>query len=189
MRILVQDLKFGMRTLLKRPGFTAVAVLTLALGIGANTAIFSVVNAVLLRPLPFKDSERLVIVYETTQTVPRDFVSVPDLEDYRAASRSFEGFATFVPQSVNFTGTGEPDRVVGAFATSSLFPLLGVQAERGRALDAGDDAEGGPLVAVLSNEFWQRRFGGDPNVIGRSLVFNGEPYTVVGVMPTGFQFH
>jgi putative ABC transport system permease protein len=189
MRTLLQDLRFGMRTLLKRPGFTVVAVLTLALGIGANTAIFSVVNAVLLRPLPFKDAERLVIVYEKTQAVPRDFVSVPDLRDYRAASRSFEEFATFVPQSVNLTGTGEPERVVGAFTTSSLFPMLGVNVERGRALTKEDDAEGGGLVAVLSNEFWQRRFGGDASVVGRSLVFNGEPYTVVGVMPAGFQFH
>src|ERR1044071_9472129 len=114
-----QDVRFGVRTLAKRPGFALVAVLTLALGIGANTAIFSVVNAVLLRPLPFKDAERLVIVYETTKTVPRDFVSVPNLGDYRSASRSFEGFATFVPQSVNLTGTGEPDRVIGAFTTSS----------------------------------------------------------------------
>jgi predicted permease len=187
MRTLLQDLRFGMRTLLKRPGFTAVAVLTLALGIGANTAIFSVVNAVLLRPLPFKDSEQLVVVYEKTQTVPRDFVSVPNLQDYRAASRSFDEFATFVPQSVNFTGSGEPERVVGGFATSSLFHLLGVNAERGRALNAEDDAEGGGLVAVLSNEFWQRRFGGDASIVGRPLVLNGEPYTVVGVMPAGFQ--
>jgi putative ABC transport system permease protein len=178
-----------MRTLLKRPGFTAVAVLTLALGIGANTAIFSVVNAVLLRPLPFKDSGRLVIVFETTQTVPRDFVSVPNLEDYRAGTRSFEEFATFVPQSVNMTGAGEPERVVGAFTTSSLFALLNVNVERGRALGAEDDAVGGGLVAVLGNEYWQRRFGGDPSVVGRPLTFNGEPFTVVGVMPAGFQFH
>src|SRR4051812_28943991 len=162
MRTLLQDLKFGMRTLLKRPGFTVVAILTLALGIGANTAIFSVVNAVLLRPLPFKDAEQLVIVYETTKTVPRDWVSVPNLQDYRSASRSFEGFATFVPQSVNLTGTGEPDRVVGAFTTSSLFSMLGVGAEHGRALTAEDDAAGGGLVAVLSNEFWVRRFAADP---------------------------
>jgi putative ABC transport system permease protein len=189
MRTLLQDLRFGLRTLLKRPGFAAVAVLTLALGIGANTAIFSVVNAVLLRPLPFKDSERLVVVYETTQAVPRDFVSVPDLQDYRAASRSFEEFATFVPQSVNHTGSGEPERVVGAFATSSIFPVLGVGVARGRAFNAEDDAAGGGLVAILSNEFWQRRFAGDPGVLGRSLTFNGEPYTVVGVMPAGFQLH
>src|SRR5919204_160777 len=111
MNRLLQDVRFGLRTLLKRPGFTLVAVLTLALGVGANTAIFSVVNAVLLRPLPFKDADRLVSVYETTQNNPRDYISVPNLEDYRAQTRSFEALTTFVPQSVNLTGAGEPDRV------------------------------------------------------------------------------
>ncbi|HEX8336405.1 MAG TPA: ABC transporter permease, partial [Pyrinomonadaceae bacterium] len=184
-----QDLRFGARTLAKRPGFALVAVLTLALGIGANTAIFSVVNAVLLRPLPFKEADRLVLVYETTQSVPRDFISVPNLEDYRAGSRSFEGFATYVPQSVNLTGAGsEPERVVGAFVTSSFFPVVGVEPVRGRAFTAEDDAQGGGQVALLAHELWQRRFGGDAGVVGRSLVFNGEPYTVVGVMPEGFRF-
>ena len=137
MTTLLQDIRFGVRTLAKRPGFALVAVLTLALGIGANTAIFTVVNAVLLRPLPFRDAERLVIVYETTQSVPRDYVSVPNLEDYRAGSRSFEGFATYVPQSVNLTGAGaEPERVVGAFVTSSFFPVVGVEPARGRAFPA-----------------------------------------------------
>ena len=123
-----QDVRYGFRMLLKKPGFTLIAIIALALGIGANTAIFSVVNAVLLRPLPFHEAERLVVVYETTGSVPRDYVSVPNLEDYRAGGRSFEGFATFVPQSVNLTGAGtEPERVVGAFVTSSLLPLLGVE--------------------------------------------------------------
>ncbi|HWS87824.1 MAG TPA: ABC transporter permease [Pyrinomonadaceae bacterium] len=189
MTTLLQDLRFGVRTLAKRPGFALVAVLTLALGIGANTAIFSVVNAVLLRPLPFKDAERLVIVYEATQSVPRDFVSVPNLEDYRAGSRSFEGFTTFVPQSVNLTGAGaEPERVIGAFVTSSFFPVLGVQPARGRAFTTEDDAQGGGQVALITHELWQRRFGADPEIIGRSLTFNGEPYTVVGVMPAGFRY-
>ena len=189
MTTLLQDIRFGVRTLAKRPGFALVAVLTLALGIGANTAIFTVVNAVLLRPLPFRDAERLVIVYETTQSVPRDYVSVPNLEDYRAGSRSFEGFATYVPQSVNLTGAGaEPERVVGAFVTSSFFPVVGVEPARGRAFQAEDDAQGGGHVAILNHELWQRRFGADPEVVGRSLTFNGEPYTVVGVMPEGFAF-
>jgi putative ABC transport system permease protein len=188
MTSLLKDLRFGLRTLLKRPGFTLVTVLTLALGIGANTAIFSVVDAVLLRPLPFKDADRLVIVYETTKAEARAFVSVPNLRDYRDASRSFESFASFVPQSVNLTGTGEPERVVGAFATSSFFHVLGVTASRGRVLLPEDDAEGGGLVAVLGYEFWRRRFGADPGVVGRTLTLNGEPYTVVGVMPEGFDF-
>src|SRR5215208_2409353 len=177
MTTLFQDLRFGVRTLAKRPGFALVAVLTLALGIGANTAIFSVVNAVLLRPLPFMDAERLVLVYETTQSVPRDFVSVPNLEDYRAGSRSFEGFATYVPQSVNLTGAGtEPERVVG------------VEPARGRAFTAEEDAQGGGQVVLLAHELWQRRFGADPEIVGRSLTFNGEPYTVIGVMSEGFRF-
>ncbi|HEX8145942.1 MAG TPA: ABC transporter permease [Pyrinomonadaceae bacterium] len=187
MRTLFQDLRFGVRTLAKRPGFALVAVLTLALGIGANTAIFSVVNAVLLRPLPFRDAGRLVLVYETTQSVPRDFVSVPNLEDYRAGSRSFEEFSTFVPQSVNLTGAGaEPERVVGAFVTSSFFKVVGVEPARGRAFLAEDDAQGAGQVAVLNHDLWQRRFGADPEIVGKSLTFNGEPYTVVGVMPEGF---
>src|SRR5215218_10068211 len=186
MTTLLQDLRFGMRTLAKRPGFTLVAVLTLALGIGANTAIFSVVNAVLLRPMPFREAERLVIVYETTQSVPRDFVSVPNMEDYRAGSRSFEGFATFVPQSVNLTAAGaEPERVVGSFVTSSFFTVVGAEPARGRAFLAEDDAQGGGQVALLGHDLWQRRFGADPEIVGKSLTFNGEPYTVVGVMPAG----
>src|SRR5215208_6444143 len=189
MTTLLQDLRFGLRTLAKRPGFALVAVLTLALGIGANTAIFSLVNAVLLRPLPFRDAERLVVVYETTQSVPRDFISVPNLEDYRAGSRSFEGFATFVPQSVNLTGAGaEPERVFGAFVTSSFFPVVGVEPARGRAFAAEDDVQGGGQVALLAHELWQRRFGADPEIVGKSLTFNGEPYTVIGVMSEGFRF-
>src|SRR5829696_2801237 len=189
METLIKDIRYAVRGLVKRPGFTVIALMTLALGIGANTAIFSVVNAVLLRPLPFRDAERLVIVYETTQSVPRDFVSVPNLEDYRAGSRSFEGFATFVPQSVNLTGAGaEPERVIGAFTTSNFFTVVGVEPARGRAFLAEDDAQGGGQVALLGHDLWQRRFGADPEIVGRSLNFNGEPYTVVGVMPEGFGF-
>src|SRR5919202_1854370 len=169
MNRLLQDVRFGLRTLLKRPGFTLVAVLTLALGVGANTAIFSVVNAVLLRPLPFKDADRLVSVYETTQNNPRDYISVPNLQDYRAQTKSFEDFTTFVPQSVNLTGAGEPDRLVGGFVTSSFFKVLGVQTARGSAFLPQDDAEGGGLVAVLGHEAWQRRFGGDPEIVGKSV--------------------
>ncbi|HEX8354594.1 MAG TPA: ABC transporter permease [Pyrinomonadaceae bacterium] len=189
MRTLLKDVRFGARTLWRRPGFTLVAVLTLALGVGANAAIFSVVNGVLLKPLPLREAERLVLVYETTPATPRDYVSVPNLEDYRAGTRSFEGFATFVPQSVNLTGAGaEPERVVGAFVTSSFFPVVGAEPALGRALLPEDDAEGAGRVAVLGHETWQRRFGADPSVVGRAVVFNGEPYEVVGVMPEGFRY-
>src|ERR1044071_3916827 len=165
-----QDVRFGVRTLAKRPGFALGAVLTLALGIGANTAIFSVVNAVLLRPLPFKDAERLVIVYETTQSVPRNFITVPNLEDSRSGSRSFEGFATFVPQSVNLTGAGaEPERVVGAFVTSSFFPVLGIQPVRGRAFTPEDDAQGGGRAAAPARVLWRGRSGAARGICGPSL--------------------
>ncbi|HEY0169827.1 MAG TPA: ABC transporter permease [Pyrinomonadaceae bacterium] len=189
MRTLLNDVKFGARTLWNRPGFTAVAVLTLALGVGANTAIFSVVNAVLLKPLPLREAERLVLVYETTAQTPRDYVSVPNLEDYRAGTRSFEGFATFVPQSVNLTGGGaEPERVVGAFVTSSFFPVVGAEPALGRALLPEDDAQGGGRVAVLGHSLWRARFGADEGVVGKTLVLNGEPFEVVGVMPEGFRY-
>ena len=188
MGTLLQDLRFGLRTLLKRPGFAAVAVLTLALGIGANTAIFSVVNAVLLRPLPFKDADALVAVFETTQNNPRDYISVPNLQDYREQTKSFEEFTTFVPQSINLTGAGEPDRLIGGFVTSSFFKVFGVQPDRGRAFLPQEDAEGGGLVAVLNYDAWKRRFGGDPGIIGKTLTLNGEPFTVVGVMPEDFRF-
>ncbi|HEX8501472.1 MAG TPA: ABC transporter permease [Pyrinomonadaceae bacterium] len=189
MTTLLKDVRFGARSLWRRPGFTLVAVVTLALGVGANTAIFSVVNAVLLKPLPLKEAERLVLVYETTAQTPRDYVSVPNLEDYRAGARSFEGFATFVPQSVNLTGGGsEPERVVGAFVTSSFFPVVGVEPRLGRALLPEDDAQGGGRVAVLGHALWRNRFGADASVVGKTLVFNGEPYEVVGVMPEGFRY-
>jgi putative ABC transport system permease protein len=188
MRTLLKDVRFGVRTLLKRPGFTAVAVLTLALGVGANTAIFSVVNGVLFKPLPLKEAERLVLVYETTRQTPRDYVSVPNLADYRAGTRSFESFATYVPQSVNLTGGGEPERVVGAFVTSSFFKTVGAESALGRALLPEDDAEGAGRVAVLGHEMWQRRFGADPSAVGKTLVLNGEPFEVVGVMPEGFGY-
>jgi putative ABC transport system permease protein len=189
MTTLLKDVRFGVRTLLKRPGFTAVAVLTLALGVGANTAIFSVVNGVLLKPLPLREAERLVLVYETTPQMPRSYISVPNLEDYRAGTRSFEGFATYVPQSVNLTGGGgEPERVVGAFVTSSFFPVVGAETTLGRVLLPEDDAAGGGRVAVLGHTLWQTRFGADPSVVGKTLVLNGEPFEVVGVMPEGFGY-
>ncbi|HEV3469196.1 MAG TPA: ABC transporter permease [Pyrinomonadaceae bacterium] len=188
MERLLQDLRFGARVLLKRPGFTLSAVLTLALGIGANTAIFSVVNAVLLRPLPYPGAERLVAVFETTQSIPRDYISVANLRDYRAQTAAFEGFTTFVPQSVNLTGVGEPDRVRGGFVTSSFFPLLGARAAEGRTFLPEEDEPGRGRVAVLTHGLWQRRFGGDPSVVGKALTLNAEPYTVVGIMPEDFRF-
>ena len=185
---MIQDLRYAIRSLRKSPGFTVATVLTLALGIGANTAIFSVVNAVLLRPLPFKDADRLVQVWGTSPGSKRDFVSQPDLDDWRAMTRSFSGLAASSPQSVNLTGGDEPERVIGDFVSADFFPVLDVQPALGRLFLPGEDRPGAERVAVLTDSLWHNRFGGDPAIVGKSLNFNGEPYTVAGILPPGFVF-
>jgi putative ABC transport system permease protein len=188
MGTLLQDLRYGMRMLFKRRVFAVVALVTLGLGIGANTAIFSVVNAVLLRPLPFKDSDRLVVVFEKTGNGSRDYISQPNLQDYRDRSHVFESLTTFIGQSVNLTGTEKPDRVRGGFVTSSFFTMLDTAAAQGRTFLPAEDSQGGERVVVLNHDFWQKRFGGDPSVLGKNLTLNGESYAVVGIMPQGFRF-
>ena len=194
MRTFWNDLRFGLRTLSKSPGFTLVAVLALALGIGANTAIFSVVNAVLLRALPYENSERLVALYTggNPAVQPSGSLSYPDLLDYRAQTRSLEYVAGY--QSVGTVmsaGAGdEPERVVGTEVMADLFPALGVRAARGRVFTREEDVEGGPPVIVISDGLWRRRFGADPNAVGREvkLGLSGRSVTVIGVMPPGFKF-
>jgi putative ABC transport system permease protein len=187
---IIQDLRYGVRTLRKHPGFTAVAVIALALGIGANTAIFSVVNTVLLRPLPYKDPDRLMMVWEdaTKSGYPRDTPAAANYMDWREQNKVFEGMAALADQSFNLTGMGEPERLEGKRVAANLFPLLGVEPMLGRGFLAEDDQPGGGRVAVLSHGLWQRRFGADPKVVGRSLELNGQSYEVVGVMPQSFQF-
>ncbi|HKG12700.1 MAG TPA: ABC transporter permease [Pyrinomonadaceae bacterium] len=187
---ILQDLRYGLRTLRKHPGFTAVAVIALALGIGANTAIFSVVNTVLLRPLPYKDPDRLVMVWEdaTRSGYPRDTPAAANFVDWRDQNGVFEGMAALADQSFNLTGMGDPERLEGKRASANLFGLLGVEPLLGRGFLPEDDRPGGPRVAVLSHGLWQRRFGSDPKVVGRSLELNGQSYEVVGVMPQSFQF-
>jgi putative ABC transport system permease protein len=185
-----QDLRYGLRTLRKHPGFTAVAVTALALGIGANTAIFSVVNTVLLRPLPYKDPERLVMVWEddTKGGYPRDTPAVANYVDWREQNRVFDGMAAIADQSFNLTGVGDPERLDGKRVSANLFGLLGVEPLFGRGFLPEDDQPGAGRVVVLSHGLWQRRFGADPKVVGRSLDLNGQSYSVVGVMPPSFQF-
>jgi predicted permease len=187
---ILQDLRYGLRTLRKHPGFTAVAVIALALGIGANTAIFSVVNTVLLRPLPYRDPDRLVMVWEdaTRSGYPRDTPAAANYIDWRDQNQVFEGMAALADQSFNLTGMGDPERLEGKRASANLFNLLGVEPLLGRGFLPEDDRPGGGRVAVLSHGLWQRRFGADPKVVGRSLELNGQSYEVVGVMPPGFQF-
>ena len=182
---MIQDFRYALRSLRKSPGFTAAAVVTLALGIGANTAIFSVVNAVLLKPLAYRDSQQLMLVYTTVAGI-RHFVSQPDLEDWRASAKSFSGFAGLAPQSVNLTGGDTPDRVTGSFVSSNYFDVFEVRPALGRLFVSGEDRQGAALTVVLTDRLWHRHFGGDPGVLGRKVWFNGEPYTVIGVLGADF---
>jgi len=188
MQTLWQDLSYGFRRLLKNPGFTVVAVLTLALGIGANTAIFSVVNAVLLRPLPYAESDRLMMVFSRDNQQQRGWVAYPDLQDWRQQSQLFSELSAFTAQSVNFTGREEPTRLIGGFVSANFFKLLRVEVDQGRGFQAGEDEPGSAAVVLLSYALWRDRFGGDPKILGQSLNLNGRPFTVVGVLPADFHF-
>ncbi len=184
------DLRYGSRMLWKNKGFTAVAVIALALGIGANSAIFSVVNTVLLRPLPYKDADRLVIVWEdnTKLGFPNDTPAVANYIDWRNQSTVFEGMAALADLSINLTGAGEPERFDGKRVSANFFSLLGVEPLLGRGFLPEEDVPGANHVVVLSHGLWQRRFGSDKGLVGKSITLNGEGYTVVGVMPPGFKF-
>ena len=189
MRTLLQDIRYGLRVLAQRPGFTAVAVVTLALGIGANTAIFSLVNAVLVRPLKYRDAERLVMLWEdsTAAGFARDNLAPANYFDWKSQQQSFDQTAATRQLTFDLTGDGEPEKLLGFGVEASFFPLLGVEPALGRALLPGDDSENARVV-VLSHGLWQRRFGGERSIVGREVLLNGEKYTVVGVMPRGFQF-
>ena len=187
---LLQDLRFGIRMLLKNPGFTIVAIIALALGIGANTAIFSVVNTVLLRPLPYKNPERLVMVWEenSKQGFPRDTPAAANYIDWRDQNHVFESMSAMTDVSFNLTGTGEPERIDGHRVSGNLFQLLGVEPQLGRAFLPEEDRAGANHVVILSHGLWQRRFGSDPAIVGRPINLDGQSYAVVGVMPKGFEF-
>jgi putative ABC transport system permease protein len=190
MNALISDLRFAFRVLLKSPGFAAVAVLCLAIGIGANTTIFSVVNAVLLRPFPFADPDRIVAVHEIQpkNDVDRAGLSWLDYRDLREQIASFSATGAHAGRSVTFSGSDEPERVVGEAISASLFPLLGVKPALGRQIREDEDQPGAPRVVLLSDEIWKRRFNGDPAIVGKTLLINAAAHTVVGVMPPRFQY-
>jgi putative ABC transport system permease protein len=192
METVLSDVRYGVRMLVRNPGFTAVAVLTLALGIGANTTMFSVVNAVLLRPLPFPAPERLMTVWEGSINDPRrlNIVSLPNYRDWKAGSQVFEGLALFdsAGRGYNLTGGAEPEQVSGVRVTASFFSVLGVPPLLGRTFRPEEEEPGGDRVVVLSHGLWKRRYGGDPSLVGQSISIDDQAYTVVGVMPPGFQF-
>jgi len=193
MTTLIQDLKYGVRMLLAKPGFTAVAVLTLALGIGATTAIFSVVNTVLLRPLPYAHSDRLVRVYTEFPNFPdgglrRFWASAPEYLDIKREAKSWDSMDGWVNSGVNLAGQADPVRATASFITGNLLPSLGVSPLLGRAIIPADDDPAAPLTADISYGLWQRAFGGDPHIVGRETLLNGTKGTIIGVMPKDFHF-
>lgn len=187
METLWQDLKYGARVLLKTPLFTIIAVFTLALGVGGTSAIFSVVNGVLLRPLPYAEPERLVMMWEKAATMDTS-VAYPNFVDWREQNQVFEHLAAFRRDSFNLTGAGEPERLQGRMVSASFFPALGVRPAAGRDFAAAEDTPGATPVVMLEHGFWQRRFGGDPGVVGQQITLNNRPFTVVGITPADFQF-
>jgi putative ABC transport system permease protein len=187
---MLHDIRYALRTLIANRGFTLVAIITLAFGIGANTAIFSVVNAVLLEPLPYLNAERLVAIWETRPNVRFDRMptSGPDFEDWVSQTKSFETLAGFEPTTLTLTGMGEPETLSGAALSPNTFDLIGVTALHGRTFRSGDEraTEGRPVI--LSHALWQTRFNSDPNVIGTAMTLDDTPYTIIGVMPRGLDF-
>ena len=187
---LMQDIRYGVRMLAKHKAFTSIAVVTLALGIGANTAIFSVVNELLLRPLPYRDAEQVVMLWEVTpEGRHQNTTSRGNFRRWREQSTSYENVAAFTDQRLNLTGDGEPEELSVQFATPEFFKVLGVDPILGRTFLPEDDQPRQPPVAVLSYGLWQRRFGAQPSVIGQPITLNGIKFSIIGVMPPSFQFH
>src|SRR5262249_41800792 len=188
MSTLIQDLRYALRTLARAPGFTAIAVATLALGIGANTAIFSVVRAVLLRNLPYPDPSRLVVAREEHELGGRMGVAWPDFLDWRERCRSLRDLSGFRLTRWNVSGTQEPELLRGAEISAPFLSLLGVRPVLGRDFLPTDDRPGAERTTLLSDEIWRTRFGADPGIVGRPVQLDGLAYVVVGVLPSGFAF-
>ncbi|HSE67949.1 MAG TPA: ABC transporter permease, partial [Gemmatimonadales bacterium] len=183
---ILNDLRYAARSLRRAPGFTLAAVLTLGLSIGATSAIFNVVNSVLLRPLPFADARRLVFLREAdhADAVDQAFpVSPGDFLDWRDRNRVFSEIGAIQTVGFNLAGEGSPERITAAAVSASVFPMLGVTPALGRGFTTEDDRAGAPRVALLSHGLWQRQFGGDPTVLGRSVTLNGDLYSVIGIAP------
>src|ERR1700677_1270364 len=189
MGTLTQDLGFCLRTLRKTPGFTVIVILTLALGIGANTAIFSIVDGVLLRPLPFPEPERLVKIADSAPGAGLyDFgTSEPELRDLQGRRDIFDSVSAIWPVSADATGGSQPERIELVVVSPNYFSLLGVHAQIGRIFGPQDQAEGFADAVLISNAFWRRAFGSDPSVLGRRIKLDGDASTIVGVMPEGFR--
>jgi putative ABC transport system permease protein len=188
MQTLFQDLRYGARMLFKHPGITFVVILALALGIGANTAIFSVVDAVLLRPLPYPESDRLVFLNETSKAMDEISVSYPNFTDWRNQNHVFENIGVYNRSSYNLTGVGDAERIITGQVSADMFAALRAQPALGRLFTNDEDKPGGTPVVLLSHPLWQRRFGGQANILNQQLMLNNKSYTVIGIMPEGYQF-
>jgi len=188
MPLILKDVRYAIRLLIRRPGFSLIAVLTLALGIGAATSIFSVVDAVLLRPMPFPDPERLVLMGIVGRNAGEFPLPDTDFLEWRERNRTADAVAAYSEQSINITGDGRPERVPGALVTDQFFKILGTAPERGRVFQDGDDRPGAQKVAVISHRFWQTRFSGRADIVGQIALLGGEPHTIVGVMPPVFAY-
>ena len=187
MHAFLQDIRFGLRRFKSDPAFMAVTIITLALGIGATSAIFSIVNGVLLRPLPYPHSDRVVLLMEQTKEIPRFTVSYPNFVDWRAQAQSFESVAAVRNTIVTLSGVSEPERLPAQMSTANLFSTLGINVSQGRTFTPEEDRAGGQPVVLISHGLWQRRFGGSQNVLGQSLTLDDKPYTIVGVLPADYQ--
>src|SRR5215467_2153295 len=187
MNTILQDLRYGFRTLLKHRGFSATAVLTLALGIGACTAIFSVVHAVVLRPLPYPQPDQLVMIWETDKSGSQSNTGYPTFADWRSQNRSFAAMSAMGDWSPTLSGVGDPQALNGARVTADFFRVLGIKPLFGRDFTDEDDRPNAPRVAIISYELWQRSFNRDPTLVGKSILLSGLERTVIGIMPPDFQ--
>ncbi len=188
MQDLLQDLRYAIRTLWRNPTFAAITVVTLALGIGANTAVFSVINSVLLRPLPYEEADRLTLIWTNFgQDLPQNWISGPEYAELQEFNKTFDAIGVTLPFTVTVTGDGEPEQVPAAAVSGNMFDVLRVRPQLGRPIGANDDRAGATPVAVLGDGFWRRRFGADPRMIGRTVIINGNAVEVVGVLPPGFR--
>src|ERR1700722_14216088 len=183
-----RDLAYAVRMLAKSPGFTLAAILSLAIGIGANTSIFSIINALLFRPLPYRDADRLVILWNRSPglNITEDWFSTAQYFDIKTGHHGFEQVAIAIGGNYNLTGKGEPERVGTIRVSSSLLPMLGQKPALGRLFVEEEDSPGRPATAILSHGMWTRHYGSDPQMVGKSVMINGTPYQVVGIMPRSF---
>src|SRR5882724_10644552 len=188
MESIIQDVRIGIRMLTKTPVFTLVAIITLAVGIGSTSAIFSVIEAVLLRPLPYGDPDKLVKVWEKRSQLPKGRISFADFNDWKTQNHVFEQIAAYQTGDRNLTGGDQPEQIEGASVSANLFETLRVRTMLGRTFPVEEERPGANPVAILSHGLWERRFGSDPKIVGGTIIIDNRGYTVVGIMPADFNF-